>query len=1005
MKKLYSIVLMAAALLVSTTASAATVAKIGTTEYETFEAAWKAVKTGETIQLQANITIGTTLWLGTTTMADENPLSITLDLNGDTLTSTAQKVFVLTHGSLNVTGNGGIKHAPTGTIYSGGEYQSKFEIFRVYGSTYKDIDAKTSDTYYTHLTIGAGVKLVAAVNGIVVDKFSSWDIASAWAAGNKNIPTADADKLALYTDVYSKGNGVAHGVCIDVKGTIEARKYAIKANGNLRTPAWSADNSGKKIGQESYRATQYSDRNSTRYVIAADDEKNYSPFIHVYSTAKLLTTETLRTDAVAAYGGGYARWLVEGAVEGSTAVYVKSGEIELKNAQITSNFDGVASGSTADRGSGVDAGGSGIVIESSANYAGGTDITIEGNTVVTPTSGFAIEEKITNAADTTKVDNVDIKGGTFKEGDAGTIVVTTQTTSGNNVVSIDGGTFEYANETGGGIDLGGKSLEQFLVDQAGSGDNTHTVVVATDDQGHQTIVISEGDKPAVANSVIGAAENASINWKNDGTTTETLTSNKKLAELQISQDYNQTLIVPDGLTLEVGRVVLGAKAQIVVKAGGKFIVTGEQGLAAFQERNLVLEASESKQAIFLFNPAVTSNTHPMATVEFLSKSYVDGSNWARQCFGIPTYQAMTSIDAVDKDDYSVKVRTKFGRYSYAIHDWEVIGEINSTNPAVNLNDMADPFNYYQMINYGTVMNNTKVIMNGSLVGNIIPQLNVRANAWNGYANSCTAPMNINVLLSEIPNSVQKAIYLLDITAQQTTWIPRTNLNEDEPNMQNIAPLQPFLICNELAAANVNVSYEYAVYNPNMGIGNPAPARRLANYMTKAKMVVKGEGCVDRVIVAEDDEFSAEFDNGYDAVKYMNDGVNMYITADKKMSIFATDDLNNTYVGLQTVKGGNYTIEFANVQGEELFLIDHETGAQVAMVEGATYEFTADANSANDYRFEVVSPRKVTTAIENAEAVKSAKGIYTITGQYVGEMNVWNTLPAGIYVVNGEKRVK
>ena len=36
---------------------------------------------------------------------------------------------------------------------------------------------------------------------------------------------------------------------------------------------------------------------------------------------------------------------------------------------------------------------------------------------------------------------------------------------------------------------------------------------------------------------------------------------------------------------------------------------------------------------------------------------------------------------------------------------------------------------------------------------------------------------------------------------------------------------------------------------------------------------------------------------------------------------------------------------------------------------------------------------------------SAKGIYTITGQYVGEMNVWNTLPAGIYVVNGEKLVK
>ena len=124
-----------------------------------------------------------------------------------------------------------------------------------------------------------------------------------------------------------------------------------------------------------------------------------------------------------------------------------------------------------------------------------------------------------------------------------------------------------------------------------------------------------------------------------------------------------------------------------------------------------------------------------------------------------------------------------------------------------------------------------------------------------------------------------------------------------------------------------------------------------------------------------------------------------------MSIFATDNLENTYVGFQSVNGGNYTIEFANVQGEELTLIDHETGAQVAMVEGNTYEFTAAANSVNDYRFEIVESAKLPTAIENTEAVKSAKGVYTITGQYVGEMNVWNTLPAGIYVVNGEKRVK
>ena len=220
-------------------------------------------------------------------------------------------------------------------------------------------------------------------------------------------------------------------------------------------------------------------------------------------------------------------------------------------------------------------------------------------------------------------------------------------------------------------------------------------------------------------------------------------------------------------------------------------------------------------------------------------------------------------------------------------------------------------------------------------------------------------------------------------------------------------MQPFLIKNSASAADVTINYEKAVYNPAMGIvPNQAGApRRAASNMTKAKLIVKGENCIDRVGVVEGDDFSAEFDNGYDAVKYMNDGINMYVSADEKMAIFATDNLENTYVGFQSVNGGNYTIEFANVQGAELTLVDHETGARVAMVEGAMYEFTAAANSVNDYRFEIVESAKLPTAIENTEAVKSAKGIYTITGQFVGEMNVWNTLPAGIYVVNGEKRVK
>lgn len=176
-------------------------------------------------------------------------------------------------------------------------------------------------------------------------------------------------------------------------------------------------------------------------------------------------------------------------------------------------------------------------------------------------------------------------------------------------------------------------------------------------------------------------------------------------------------------------------------------------------------------------------------------------------------------------------------------------------------------------------------------------------------------------------------------------------------------------------------------------------------MTKVRLTVYGEEGFDRITVAESDEFSAGFDNGYDVSKYMNENINIYVSADEKMGNFATNNLEGTYVGFQTIKGGNYTIEFTKVQGKELTLIDHITDTRVNIVENATYVFTADANSANDYRFEIVGRQNEPTAIDITEADKSVKGIYSITGQYVGEMNVWNTLPAGVYVVNGEKRVK
>ena len=226
--------------------------------------------------------------------------------------------------------------------------------------------------------------------------------------------------------------------------------------------------------------------------------------------------------------------------------------------------------------------------------------------------------------------------------------------------------------------------------------------------------------------------------------------------------------------------------------------------------------------------------------------------------------------------------------------------------------------------------------------------------------------------------------------------------EDYPGLK-IAPMQAFILHNAAEEEEVStLSYKNMVYNPAMGGGSGAPRRaKVADYTAKMRIVVDSEdGSQDIVVMRE-----RQSDNR-SAVKYVNDDVNIYAHGiDNNLSNVFAGNIEDTYFGFSTVNGGKFTIRFANVIGREFDFIDLETGARVAAEEGKTYTFTADANTTADYRFKLVARKKVATDVDAIGAEKNAKGIYTIMGQYVGEMNLWNTLPAGVYVVNGEKRVK
>ncbi|MCR4665520.1 MAG: hypothetical protein K5660_09160 [Paludibacteraceae bacterium] len=655
-------------------------------------------------------------------------------------------------------------------------------------------------------------------------------------------------------------------------------------------------------------------------------------------------------------------------------MYVKSGEITLDDATIASVYNGNAY-IVENISNGIEGGGNGIVVESVMQYPGETVLNVEGDSKIeTSANGGAALLEIVSSLET-KVDMIVIKGGSFTGGEDGYAMVISEKTINDPEADV----IVYGTNVTGGVNIGG---EEDMVDILA--ENTHTTVVNNSDVTATVVVSTGANAPKGVTNWAEVEEGDDVTWQ--GFVPVTIGADFTLGELQMISgdiDHPQQLTVKEGKTFRVNKLIMNEYAQIIVESGSTFIVTGEQGINAPSVNNIVLQAEEGKSAYFLFNPAVTSNRHPNATVGFISKSYrVSATDLAWQRFGIPTYGALKSMTTQYED---ANVATALASFNYAQDKWVTFGQIDAQGEAQGLDQMANPFNYYQML-HNTPNMGTVVTMTGELYGNDSPELLVRSNSWNGFANSYMAPIDGEQLIDMIPETVDKAFYLYDLTEVQATYEPVTLLDiEDQGGIQ---PMQPFLIRNAKAAANVTIDYADAVYNPAISQLNGAPACRNAmNDITKAKLVVKDENCIDRVVVAEDARFTAEFDNGYEAVKYMNDGINMYVTAEEKMAHFATDNLENTFISFQAVKGGNYTIEFSNVKGEELMLIDHEANTHVAMVEGGAYEFTAAANATNDYRFEIVSKAKMPTGIENTEAVKSVKGIYTITGQYMGGMEV------------------
>ena len=770
-----------------------------------------------------------------------------------------------------------------------------------------------------------------------------------------------------------KQTQTAFGAVIDVYGKVYGGEYGIKITGNFfRTDG-------------------------------------FVPYVHIRPSAEVWSKPNTK-GTTGVYSSGVGKWLIEGYVHGSTGVYVKSGDVEIKNARIESDYTGSYAEPEGTR-SGIKSGGSAIVVESTAAYAGSHDVTISGDTKIKGGTGYAIEEVITDTPEgDSKVDYVKIEGGTIEAGTQGTAVFAEATADGQKV-SIVGGNIEDKVS----IKNGDGSTSQAEVADFFPNDGKFTTTEVEGENGKKIVVITkfEENVEVLTSGTVAAAAAAGKGIKWTGTSEKLEKANATevtLPYLEINDNKTQTLTVEEGVTLTVGRIVMGSLAQIIVEAGAGLIVTGEQGMVANATDNVVLEANASKQATFVISPKVTSNKQPMASVRYYTDAYgmpktgtSTNYKWDRLTSPLSEYSKISS-------NYST-LETKPELLDGETGIWtfiEYYDELSSKWVGLTAYNQMKAFTSYALSN-NTKAGGITYTFEGRVQGNVADRIELDHAGWNYMGNAFVAPIHVRTMLQAIENSgadIDGSMYLWDMANQKYNPVNKALYSYFSAGPKEIPAMQTFIV--KLTSGNsamLDLDYATSVYgyvtNPNT---YSAPRRAVASDVNTLRINIKAaNGAEDDVYFVESAEFTEDYDNGADITKYMNKGMNFY--ANGEYAMVASDNIEGATLSLQTIDEVDYTLTFAEVNGEEYALRDNLTGRVVLMSEGATYRFTAQPNQIVESRFQIVPRQQMPTDISTANETAGSKAVYTVLGQYVGETENWNQLPAGIYVVDGIKIVK
>ena len=1052
MRKLYSLVLLAVGLLIGTNAwgQFSTVQLVNHTNpsaskgYATLQDAIDAVAPGDTAtitlleeqNLTASIVIPNAVGESAQTFAargkvvGRQPQRICLNLNGNDIVGDGalnQCCIALLKGVLHITGEGEIIKQGTEKGSYSGWGRAAIAVSGAPGDKKTPDNDHSKDGWWSTLIIDENVKVTAPDNfqsvglaimnigGYIGNSFYNNQNTPAFIGvrqkSTTNNPTTDADdKLGyqcynsttaatipdaidlmwsrsnLNVSGKSKEQGSAFGVRVVVKGEIYGMNRGIFVYGNINQKP---DDFPVIQSGESHKETR------TRYTIGNDHPyyyEHYFPWITIEKTAKVRCKDSGTDDQESGgiYAAGWAVWDISGEVYGQNGMFIRSGDIKLNDANVYSRDnsygnDGWRNGNVA---------GNGIFITTDQGYANDTKVEVNGDSRIAGNGGAAIVEVVASTGTTPDVKNITINGGTIEGGSTGAIMVTEKT--GDNTVAY-GGTNITGITTKGGTESSVAATGTYATEVTDPQTNKTTIVISDLGAGNSVETVTEN---------LAQTTEDYVKWT--GTADQYILTDMTLEYLEMnpSPAVAQKIYVGDAThqaTLTVDRVVMGSLAQIIVAPGSSLVVKGEDGIVAPNVNNIVLNSTATKQAYFLFNPNVSSNKYPKATVKLTSKAYKKGEdNYAWQRFAVPTHFSNDEAKILHRNDMEydkVTYPTAIYKRVYSPDGWQVLA------PAAN--DAFEPFMCYNMTtNVGT--KNPVYTFKCELAGNVNAELPIVGEKWNYYGNSYTAPIYLASMLPDLPAHISKIVYVHNGEEDKWDAVSLADAEEDEMLQSRIMPMQAFVFRKQADAASSTLKYKEWIYDPAIADPALAPARHanVAKDYQRASIVMQAEeGSQEMVKLYLGSNFDNAYNDGYDVEKLMSENhFNMFIAAEEgNMARLASDNIENIAIDMQTKEATSYTMSLKNVTLEGYAIKDNVTGTTVEIAEGNFYHFSTLANANVEGRFEVVPVAKMPTAIENTEVKANAKGIFTLTGQYLGED--FNAIPAGIYIVNGKKMVK